>query len=455
MVKTASDVLHVVGVINYCNSAFEWPTHTASTEYSTLLDSLNSISRQPARQIAALWNATFPDVRDRLFALMANRPWAYCDPKSIISDDSCLIMTTDASDTAVAVSLFRVKKSDAKAVTKSDLLNRDTSQLIGVVYKKLSGSQTSWHTFESELFAIVLGCKKFGSFITTATVNYPPGGVSKIGIWSDSTTALGQWRTISLPTNVEEHLSAKARRFSGWADKVAYTRYWPLHTAHLPGAQNDISHILSHLGDQARRRQNFLDATGAGMLACPGTLHTFHDDPAPTDPLSGLDVLHLALGPSDVSEIQRAYLNDHTLIHSVPLSDIYKVLTKHAEAASVPVIHQTRIREWDNKRFFSVPSPHGSGCLLFAPSSATVNKYPDDSDNAVDLTRHLVTVVPCGADVRVTTVDPISGPGSGHHYDDHDMRRDVLIHCHDNSHHPSLLTTHTSVRSLVWFANMQ
>ena len=94
----------------------------------------------------------------------------------MISDESCLIMTTDASDTAVAVSLFRVKVADAKSVTKADLLNRDKAQLIGVAYKRLSGSQTSWHTFESELYAIVLGCKKFGSFITTATVNYPPCG---------------------------------------------------------------------------------------------------------------------------------------------------------------------------------------------------------------------------------------------------------------------------------------
>ena len=87
-------------------------------------------------------------------------------------------MTNDASDTAVAVSLFRVKVADAKSIVTADLLDRNKAQLIGVAYKRLSGSQTSWHTFETEFYAIVLGCKKFGFFITTATVNCPPTGVS-------------------------------------------------------------------------------------------------------------------------------------------------------------------------------------------------------------------------------------------------------------------------------------
>ena len=82
-------------------------------------------------------------------------------------------MTTDASDTAVAVSLFRVLKPDAATVTKDDLLDPKLSRRVGVCYKTLNEGQLKWHTFESELYAIVLGCKKFGSFITVATVNYP------------------------------------------------------------------------------------------------------------------------------------------------------------------------------------------------------------------------------------------------------------------------------------------
>ena len=54
---------------------------------------------------------------------------------------------------------------------------------------------------------IVLGCAKFGGFITTATVKYPLGSAPKLLILSDSTTALGKWKKVSLPDGVTEHLS--------------------------------------------------------------------------------------------------------------------------------------------------------------------------------------------------------------------------------------------------------
>ena len=106
-------------------------------------------------------------------------------------------------------------KANADDVTKEDLKDPALTQLIGVCYKKLNTRQQAWHTFVSELHAMVIGCKKFGSYITTATVNYPPGKVNKIAFWSDSTTALGQWSKRSLPTTVEDNLSAKSRRFYG------------------------------------------------------------------------------------------------------------------------------------------------------------------------------------------------------------------------------------------------
>lgn len=449
-VKKVSDIQHIVGVIQYANSAFEWPDRVPSPEFSELLSQLNVVTKENPRSLPNVWKSVYPPIRDRLLTLMKNRPWAYCDPHTIIDDDHCLMMTTDASDTAVAVSLFRVNRSDAANVSKADLLDGGKSQLIAVTYKKLNKAAVKWHTFESELYGIVLGCKKFGNYITTATVKYPPGGPNKIGIWSDSTTALGQWRTVSLPTAVSEHLSAKARRFNGWADKVAYTRYWPLVTRHLPGNLNDISHVLSHLGEQASERQRYLDQQGVSALAFPANLHTFHDGPN-ADPTDSLHRVHLKLTKTDVTELERAYLNDHTLIHSVPLSDIYKVVTNHQSKGEVPSMHRHRIATWANKRFFAVKSETGAGTLLFAPSAATVNKYPDAADDAADATRHLVMVVPAGADVRITTTAPVAEAGSGKHYADHDLRRDLVIHCHDNGNHASVADTHKQVRSMAWF----
>ena len=99
----------------------------------------------------------------------------------------------------------------------------------------------------------------------------------------------------------------------------------------------------------------------------------------------------------------------------------------------------------------------GNSCLP-QPQLCTVAKYPDNGDDLTDYTRHLVTVLPKGADVRVTDALPISDDtDDGSRFADHDLRRDILIHCHDNREHPSLADSETSrdIRALAWFPKMQ
>ena len=55
-VKTARDVLHIMGVIQYSNSAFKWPDKVASAEYSSLLSSLNDIAKLHPRRIPAVFS---------------------------------------------------------------------------------------------------------------------------------------------------------------------------------------------------------------------------------------------------------------------------------------------------------------------------------------------------------------------------------------------------------------
>ena len=132
------------------------------------------------------------------------------------------------------------------------------------------------------------------------------------------------------------------------------------------------------------------------------------------------------------------------------------MVTNHPTHTGVAPLERKRIETWVNKRFFSVTAPNGGGQLLFAPSAATVLKYPDVGDDLTDYTRHLVTVVPKGANVRVTTAQPVADDaGDGSHFADHDLRRDILIHCHDNREHPSLAETSRDVRALIWFPKMQ
>ena len=62
--------------------------------------------------------------------------------------------------------------------------------------------------------------------------------------------------------------------------------------------------------------------------------------------------------------------------------------------------------------------------------------------------------------VQITSVPPVaaasaSAGSDSAHYMTHDLRRDVLVHCHDNADHKGLDETSTNVRALVWFPRMR
>ena len=458
-VRTKVDAQHIIGVINYCNSAFSWPNNIPSAEYVTLMAELTDLSLLPPKEIPTGWATRYPPVRDRLMELITNQPRRLCDPATLLSPTSCLTMVTDASDTGIAVSLFVVNVADASMVTKAHLQDPNISQLIAVRYKKLTGAKKNWHTFETELWALCLGCEQFGKFITTATMDYPPGATPKIVLWSDSTTAISQWSSLTVPTEVTDHLSAKAKRFHGWAEKLAYTKYWPVCVKHIPGVDNDIAHVLSHLGDEFAARANYYRTAGVTsvthqVVAAPA-VHSYHTTPLP-DPLQRFHLQHLPFSADEVDIIAEAYITDNTPVAMhVSLSDIYKVATNHAAAGAVPPATVQKVRAWMDERFFVVTPPGARSPLLYATSSATRYIHHDLGEDTCDLTRCLVPVIPMGADVRITCLTPIvEDSPTGHHWIDHDLRRDILLHVHDNARHPSNEATHRDVRALCWFPRM-
>ena len=172
------------------------------------------------------------------------------------------------------------------------------------------------------------------------------------------------------------------------------------------------------------------------------TTHSYHG-PRPVNPTAEFQQIHShGLSQADATEIQRASLLDTTPIHNVPFCDIFKVVTQHPSAKDIPTLLIKRIQAWKDKSFFSVTPPDTTVPLMYAPSSVTYDPCPDSAEDNVDTTRHLVLAVPKGADVRITTLEPIAAEvGDGDHYDDHDLRRDILMHCHDNAQHPRLADT--------------
>ena len=119
--------------------------------------------------------------------------------------------------------------------------------------------------------------KKHGSYITTATAKFPTSGPefkAKIGFLSDSTTAIGRWKALTIPIGDIEHLSAKSRRFFNWADICAGTRYWPFTINHLSGDKISLPHMLSHLGDLAKTKAKQLKAAGITAIVAPMFIHS-------------------------------------------------------------------------------------------------------------------------------------------------------------------------------------
>ena len=160
----------MIGVIQYCNSSFTW-TDTSTTEYTHLLSVLiASIPRKPFA-----WGEAELTACQSLCDAICNLSRACMRPSDLIGPDRCFIAMTDASDTAVAVSLFMVLRSDAVIVTEADLKDPTISRLVGIKYKKLSAAQLKWNTFEAELYGLVRVVTIYGALITEATAPYPPG----------------------------------------------------------------------------------------------------------------------------------------------------------------------------------------------------------------------------------------------------------------------------------------
>ena len=116
-VKSKSDARHVIGVIAYSHSAFEWDA-TNQTEYSRLTGILQDAIKGDDRM---KWTEECKAACHELYEHITNRPYRYLKPETMIDDDHCLVIVTDASDDAIGMTLVRVNKPCASQVTEEDL----------------------------------------------------------------------------------------------------------------------------------------------------------------------------------------------------------------------------------------------------------------------------------------------------------------------------------------------
>ena len=102
-VKSKSDARHVIGVVSYCHSAFEWDAAN-QTEYSKLTGILQDAIKGEERM---RWTEECKMACRELHEHITKRPYKFLKPETMIDDDHCLVIVTDASDDAIGIRVNR------------------------------------------------------------------------------------------------------------------------------------------------------------------------------------------------------------------------------------------------------------------------------------------------------------------------------------------------------------
>jgi hypothetical protein len=86
--------------------------------------------------------------------------------------------------------------------------------------------------------------------------------------------------------------------------------------------------------------------------------------------------------------------------------------------------------------------------MIYVPSTQLRQHWQEDQ------TRRLVLLVPRGARARVTVAEAVVDEEEEEQYEMLDLRRDLLLHCHDNEGHPQLGETIAAVKSMAYWGSL-
>lgn len=254
-------------------------------------------------------------------------------------------------------------------------------------------------------------------------------------LWMDSTTAVSKWVGVSVPSMLD-HACAKEKRFLGWAEKVAYVAWMDFDMRWIPGSANDFADLLSRSADKLRQ---CLEERSASVMETARVHHYGKE---------GYEESHLVLGADDWAEVRRAYLEDEGTIQSVMMSDLYRCVCMDGEGVSPEM--RIKVGPWVGRRYFCVQPPGSDGAKVVYTQRTQLREQWEQKDH----TRVLVLLVPSGADVRVTTAEEVVDREEAREWEVVDLRRDLLMACHDNAGHPKHGATLTALKSMAYWPTM-
>ena len=109
-----------------------------------------------------------------------------------------------------------VRKADASKVTPEDLHSTELYQLVAPFTHVFSSAEKRMLTFERETLGMYLAVDKWRKLIAKAAGRFKPvaaGGVHKVVLMMDNTTATSKWMSLGVPISLD-HTSAKGQKDS-------------------------------------------------------------------------------------------------------------------------------------------------------------------------------------------------------------------------------------------------
>lgn len=421
------DARRLMGILIYSSSAFEWDV-SDQTWWSRMVEPITDTYKGAQFEWTAEAARNVQAMRERVRAV----PRRTCMPAMMVDNGWRLVIKSDGCDEGVGACLLLVKCDEDGSVTPEMMLDQGRVRLLATDSKVLSEAERKWLTFEVECYGMYRALRKWSGLLMQVS----HGGQKWAPLlWMDSTTATSKWMGISVPSHVD-HANAKELRFLSWAEKIAYVQWMGLDMRWIPGSANDFADLLSRMaakiGEAARAQ--------AVVRMVPMNIATKEGVP------SGYEAVNLALTEDAWKEVKKAYMEDQTSMQSVTVEQLYRCVCM--EAQGVDSETAMKIRPWVGRRYFSVQPPGSEDPMVYVPSTQLRQHWQGDE------TRRLVLLVPKGARARVTEAAAVVDEGQEEHYEMLDLRRDLLLHCHDNDGHPQLGEFIAAVKSMAYWGTL-
>ena len=314
---------------------------------------------------------------------------------------------------------------------------------------------------------MVQSLKKTAGMLVSACSGYAADGIKKVGVYSDSSSAVLGVSNLFVPDGKIEFLTAKARKVAHWRDDIAFVRHLPIWFAGIPGHENCLSDFLSHVHDELMARalkqksEKQPRASGSVMLmegVFTGSVVKGQDAKDGDDSVvvpHGFKPVKMLLSDDEWAELCAKYKDSKTEILEVSIGVIYRVLVMKDDTVSK--VETKKVLGWKNK-IFPVEVGDGEVALFVrAPlQDADLIDWEEEGLEQLDnVLCPLVVLVPEGVMVRVTDAPLLPEEEDAESYRFRDLRNDLFVMAHEFQLHAKVGMMYMFVTARAWWPGMK